>query len=176
MKPEDCITRPRDNRIRGIDPHLSKVTIFRMKTDTLRNRKINSNKHGFTLIEIMLVIGLMVMLVGLTVYNIDKILGGNKDTIAEMKVKSSFKTPLTTYKIHMGRYPTTAQGLKALLTPPEGGEKRWRGPYINEAGDLLDPWFQDLQYRSPGTNNKSGYDLFSLGEDGTESADDITNW
>ncbi|MGY8693049.1 MAG: type II secretion system protein, partial [Verrucomicrobiia bacterium] len=55
-----------------------------MKTDTLRNRKINSNKHGFTLIEIMLVIGLMVMLVGLTVYNIDKILGGNKDTIAEM--------------------------------------------------------------------------------------------
>ena len=147
-----------------------------MKTDTLRNRKIKSKKHGFTLIEIMLVIGLMVMLVGLVVFNIDGILGGNQKTIAEMKVKTSFETPLTTFKIHMGRYPTTAQGLGALLNRPENDKGRWKGPYIKDAASLADPWNQELQYRSPGTHNASGYDLYSLGEDGVESADDITNW
>ena len=47
---------------------------------------------------------------------------------------------------------------------------------FEDAGTLMDPWNQELQYRSPGTHNTSGYDLFSLGEDGTESADDIGNW
>ena len=118
----------------------------------------------------------MVMLVSLVIFNVGGILGGNQQSIAEMKVNTSFETPLTSYRIHMGRYPTTAQGLKALLTRPENDRGRWRGPYIKGLGDLQDPWVQELQYRSPGTHNVSGYDLYSLGADGVESEDDITNW
>ena len=129
------------------------------------------------MIEIMLVIGLMVMLVGLVIYNVGGILTGNEQTAAEMKVKTSFEGPLTSYRIHMGRYPTTAQGLQALVTRPEGDKGRWRGPYIKlDDNILLDPWMQPLQYRSPGVHNTAGFDLYSLGPDGVESDDDITNW
>lgn len=147
-----------------------------MKTDTLKNRNRYSNKRGFTLIEIMLVIGLMVLLFGLVVANVDKIFGENQEQLVAFKVKESFKTPLTSYRIHMGSFPSTQQGLQALLTKPENDRGRWKGPYLDGADALIDPWGGTLQYRYPGTNNTSSYDLFSLGADGTESGDDITNW
>lgn len=134
------------------------------------------NKRGFTLIEIMLVIGLMVMLFGLVVANMDKIFGDNQQQLVSFKVKESFKMPLTSYRIHLGSYPSTQQGLKALLTRPENDRGRWKGPYLDSADAMIDAWGRKLQYRYPGTKNTSGYDLFSLGEDGTESGDDITNW
>ncbi|OUW17283.1 MAG: type II secretion system protein GspG [Opitutales bacterium TMED158] len=147
-----------------------------MKMETKRNRNRYASRRGFTLIEIMLVIGLMVLLFGLVVANVDKIFGDNQAQLVSFKVKESFKTPLTSYRIHMGSFPTTQQGLKALLTRPENDRGRWKGPYIESPEDLVDPWGRELQYRYPGTQNPSAYDLFSLGEDGTESGDDITNW
>lgn len=147
-----------------------------MKTETKRNRNRYSSKRGFTLIEIMLVIGLMVLLFGLVVANVDKIFGDNQEQLVAFKVKESFKTPLTSYRIHMGSFPSTQQGLKALLSRPENDRGRWKGPYIENAEDLVDPWGNQLQYRYPGAQNTSSYDLFSLGPDGTESGDDITNW
>lgn len=147
-----------------------------MKTETKRNRNRYSSKRGFTLIEIMLVIGLMVLLFGLVVANVDKIFGDNQEQLVAFKVKESFKTPLTSYRIHMGSFPSTQQGLKALLSRPENDRGRWKGPYIENPEDLLDPWGNQLQYRYPGAQNTSSYDLFSLGPDGTESGDDITNW
>jgi len=147
-----------------------------MKTETKRNRNRYSSKRGFTLIEIMLVIGLMVLLFGLVVANVDKIFGDNQEQLVAFKVKESFKTPLTSYRIHMGSFPSTQQGLKALLSRPENDRGRWKGPYIENPEDLVDPWGNQLQYRYPGAQNTSSYDLFSLGPDGTESGDDITNW
>ncbi|MCK4882722.1 MAG: type II secretion system protein GspG, partial [Candidatus Omnitrophica bacterium] len=76
-----------------------------------------------------------------------------------------------------GRYPTTAQGLKALLTKPSStpAPRNWNGPYLE--GEPLDPWKVEYGYKSPGANNTTGYDLYSLGPDGIEdSVDDITNW
>ncbi len=147
-----------------------------MMTDQKKRSRALSSRRGFTLIEIMLVIGLMVLLVGLVVTNVDNLFGNNQATLVQFKVKESFKTPLTSYRIHMGNFPTTQQGLKALIQRPENDGGRWRGPYIEGEENLIDAWGNPLQYRYPGTNNPTSYDLFSLGPDGTESGDDITNW
>ncbi len=147
-----------------------------MKIEPMKRRRSLSSRRGFTLIEIMLVIGLMVLLVGLVVTNVDNLFGSNQAELVRFKVKESFKTPLTSYRIHMGSFPTTQQGLKALIQRPENDGGRWRGPYIEGPENLVDPWGRELQYRYPGTRNAMSYDLFSLGPDGTESGDDITNW
>jgi len=81
----------------------------------------------------------------------------------------------------MGAYPSTSEGLQALITVPAGNADRWRGPYIMVKGDqnkiLLDPWGNPYQYRYPGIHNTTGYDLWSKGPDGRDgTADDIGNW
>jgi len=88
---------------------------------------------------------------------------------------------LKLYNMHMGRFPTTEEGLNGLLTKPEDEAegKNWHGPYLDVDPDtgLRDPWGQAYQFRCPGENNEGSYDLWSTGpdkEDGTE--DDITNW
>ncbi len=139
-------------------------------------RRALSGKEGFTLVEMILVIGLIVMLASLVIFNVDSIFGGNQEEIARHKVNVSFSTPLTTYKMHMGTYPSTEEGLIALLQAPESDRGRWKGPYITKKDDLLDPWQSELKYRYPGTRNQRGYDLYSLGPDKVESADDIGNW
>lgn len=90
------------------------------------------------------------------------------------------KTPLATYKIDIGEFPSTSEGLLALLTPPPGKETGWNGPYLELTPPdkmPVDPWKHAYVYRYPGTHNKDGYDLFSPGEDGIAgNADDIGNW
>ena len=86
-------------------------------------------------------------------------------------------SPLTLYRIHAGDYPSTAQGLDALIHCPQGLESKWHGPYLDDSKKLLDPWGHPFQYRYPGTHNTIGYDLWSLGPDGQpDTADDIGNW
>ena len=176
LKPEHCISRPICGSIFYNNPIACRAFFDIMITEQIKRRRSLSNKRGFTLIEIMLVIGLMVLLVGLVVTNVDNLFGTNQAELVRFKVKESFKTPLTSYRIHMGSFPSTQQGLKALAVRPEGDGGRWRGPYIEGEENLKDPWGRDLQYRYPGTHNTSSYDLYSLGPDGTESGDDITDW
>ncbi|MBL9200095.1 MAG: type II secretion system protein GspG [Opitutaceae bacterium] len=76
----------------------------------------------------------------------------------------------------VGRYPTTEEGLSALLRAPQGAVQLWKGPYISSDRLPLDPWGREYQYRSPALKSKSGYDVWSLGPDGVLSADDIGNW
>jgi len=136
-----------------------------------------ANRSGFTLIEIILVIGLLAILAGLVIGNVDKIFGNQQLEMAKFKVNESFKTPLTTFRVAMGRYPTTEEGLQALLTKPASDTRgRWKGPYVESASDLEDPWGQPMQYRFPGTKNPSKYDLYSFGPDMVQSDDDIGNW
>lgn len=133
--------------------------------------------RGFTVLEILVVIAIAGMLVGLVVTNLTKLFGDSKIDIATMFVKSSIKVPLQQYNMHMGDYPTTADGLQALLTAPSSRAERWRGPYLQENKLPLDPWGEPYQYRYPGTKNKTGYDVWSKGpdrQDGTD--DDIGNW
>lgn len=105
---------------------------------------------------------------------------GNDDdsqtSVARLVATTSLKLPLTTFRLYAGRYPTTAEGLEALLHCPAGLEGKWRGPYLADARMPVDPWGRPYQYRCPGTHNRSAYDLWSLGPDEKSSADDIGNW
>lgn len=98
--------------------------------------------------------------------------------IAGIVIKSSMKMSLHRFRLDVGRFPTTAEGLNALLRCPTSCEAKWHGPYVDsEGGQLeLDPWRRPYQYVCPGIHNPNGYDLWSLGEDGKQSADDVCNW
>lgn len=77
----------------------------------------------------------------------------------------------------IGEFPSTSEGLKALVAAPDGKEEKWKGPYLTKLP--LDPWNNPYQYQYPGTKNKNGmkgYDIWSLGPDGVTSDDDTTNW
>ena len=133
--------------------------------------------RAFTLLEILVVLAIIGLLAGLAISNVDKIFGGAQTTTASLFVKESMKTSLTTYRIHLGDYPSTSEGLQALITAPASKGDRWRGPYIEGGKVPLDPWGEPYQYRYPGTKNKSGYDLYSKGPDKVDgNEDDIGNW
>jgi general secretion pathway protein G len=136
-----------------------------------------SQAAGFSLIEILIVIALIAILVTVTIGNLDNVFGGQQEKVADIFVNQTAKIGLTPYKLDVGNYPTTEEGLQALMRPPAGKEANWKGPYLEEIPP--DPWKQPYQYRYPGSKNINGargYDIWSLGPDGTESADDIGNW
>ena len=138
-----------------------------------------ARRRGFTLLEILVVLAIIGLLVGLVVSNTDKIFGQSQEAIAKIFVRDSLKTPLVRYRIDLGDYPATNEGLAALITAPSHAADKWRGPYLDATGGKLpvDPWGQPYEYRYPGVKNAGGYDLYSKGPDKTaETADDIGNW
>lgn len=92
------------------------------------------------------------------------------------------KTALGMFKVDCGRYPTTEEGLNALIVRPARiPVADWRGPYFDPPQLPKDPWDHDYIYRCPGIRNLNGFDLFSCGPDGVsktggDDADDINNW
>lgn len=131
--------------------------------------------RGFTLLEllvVMVIIGLLSAYVGPKVFNQ---IGKSETKIAKAQVEALLKA-LDQYRIDVGRYPATEQGLAALLARP-GDEARWAGPYLSKAIPK-DPWGRDYQFRSPGEHGDC--DVFSFGRDGRlggEGEDaDITSW
>ena len=145
-----------------------------LKTDYFKKA---NRKEGFSLIEILIVIALIAVIAGLAISNLGGIFGGQQEKAAQIFVSQSLKIPLTAYKIDMGTYPSTEEGLKALIQAPSGKSSKWKKPYIEELP--TDPWGNAYQYRYPGSKNvngNSGYDVWSFGPDGSESADDIGNW
>ena len=137
----------------------------------------NWSKKAFTMMELLVVLAILALLAGLAISNVGGIFGGAQVTTAQLFVKESMKSPLFTYRMHMGDYPTTSDGLQALITAPSAKGDRWHGPYITENKIPRDPWGEPYQYASPGARNKTSYDLWSKGPDkqsGTD--DDIGNW
>jgi len=136
-----------------------------------------SARRGFTLLEIMIALAILGLLVGLSVSNFAGVFDGAQAKTAHLFVNESIKLPLTSYRIQMGDYPSTAEGLQALITAPSAHADQWRGPYLQDTKLPLDPWKEPYVYRYPGTKNKTGYDIFSKGPDKTEGTkDDIGNW
>lgn len=138
------------------------------------------NSKGFTLIELMVVIVILGILGGLIIPRIM----GRPDEARQAKARiqiESLETALRLYKLDNGAFPTTAQGLQALVEPPTVGvlARNWRqGGYLERNRVPRDPWDNDFRYLSPG--NHGDYDLSSLGADGEEGGEgrnrDITNW
>jgi len=129
------------------------------------------------MMELLVVLGILALLAGLAITNVGSIFGGAQTQTARLFVNDSLKSPLFTYNLHMGGYPTTAEGLNALIVAPTDKADRWHGPYLEPAKIPLDPWGEPYQYASPGTHNKATYDLWSKGPDKISgNEDDIGNW
>ena len=139
--------------------------------------RASKSSRGFTMMELLVVLAILGLLAGLAISKVDNIFGGAQASTAQLFVKESMKTTLFTYRMTMGDYPSTADGLQALIAAPASKADRWRGPYIRGNKVPLDPWGEPYQYRSPGTKNKGGYDLYSKGPDKVDgNEDDIGNW
>ena len=144
----------------------------------LRARSLaRSAVRAFTMMELLVVLAILGLLAGLAISNVSGIFGGAQQSTAQIFVKESMKSPLFTYSLHMGGFPSTAEGLGALISAPGDKADRWHGPYITENKIPLDPWGEPYQYAFPGTHNKASYDLWSKGPDKTSGTDDdIGNW
>jgi len=132
---------------------------------------------AFTLLEILVVLAIIGLLATLAIKDIPGIFGRSEENVAKLFVTQTMSLQLFRYRTDMGSYPSTADGLQALVTAPSTNSERWRGPYLQESKIPLDPWGEPYQYRFPGVKNKNGYDLWSKGPDKTDgTADDIGNW
>ncbi len=150
-----------------------------MSNQAKRPRKARRTRHGergFTLVEILVVItiiGLIMALVGPRVLNY---LTESKIKAAKIQIES-LSSALDLYYLDAGRYPTSSEGLQALIRRP-GSTDSWSGPYLKGAVVPNDPWGHPYMYRSPGEHGP--YDIISYGADGqeggTDAAADITSW
>ncbi|MCG8589936.1 MAG: type II secretion system major pseudopilin GspG [Proteobacteria bacterium] len=139
-------------------------------------------RRGFTLIEIMAVVLIMGLLIGLVGYNV--FANVDKARVATTKAQmKTVETALENFRLDNSRYPTSDQGLEALIRKPSSGPEPRNYPpdgYLQKASALKDAWGETFQYRYPGTHNTRSYDLWSLGADaapGGEGTDgDVGNW
>ena len=118
--------------------------------------------RGFTLLELLVVIVIIGLLAAYVGPKYFAQLGKSEVTVAKAQIEA-FEKSLDTYRLDVGRYPTTEEGLGALLVAPPAAGTRWNGPYLKKAVPL-DPWGHAYQYRAPGS--KGEYDIVSMGKDG----------
>lgn len=133
------------------------------------------NQAGFTLIEMIIVVVIIGLLAGLVAPQFMKQQGRAETKTARAQIEL-FGTALDTFRLDVGRYPTSQEGLAALMQKPNGAD-RWDGPYLKK--DLpLDPWGKPYVYKSPGDHGP--YDIISYGADGvpggSDTNSDINSW
>ena len=145
-------------------------------------QKTRTQRDGFTLIEIMavvLIIGLLSGIVGVAIFRqVDR----GRATAAKAQI-SNLESVLELYRMDNARFPTTEQGLEALVTRPASSPEPRNYPeggYMSSSRLPVDPWGEPYQYESPGQHNRSSFDLWTFGADGTPGGEgvdaDIGNW
>jgi general secretion pathway protein G len=139
----------------------------------LRGGRRSGPQHGFTLIEILVVMAIIGLIAALVAPQVFKSLGGAKSDAARAQVEA-LATGVDLYRLEVGKLPPD---LNALVERPSG-ETRWNGPYLRKPTVPKDPWDRDYVYRVPGEHGD--YDIYSLGADGVDGGDgdnrDIASW
>jgi general secretion pathway protein G len=132
-------------------------------------------RRGFTLIELLVVVVIIGLLAGLVAPRYFGQVGKSNTGVARAQIEQLGKA-LDTYRLDVGVYPTSDQGLNALVAKPDGVD-RWQGPYLQKQVPG-DPWGRAYKYKSPGDH--SDYDLYSYGSDnapgGIGEAQDVNSW
>ena len=143
----------------------------------MKSKFQQKSAQGFSLIEIIIVITIIGLIVA---WAANRVFGQGekaKAGIAKSQMQDLIGA-LDLYKLDTGKFPTTQDGLKALMQAPSGATN-WNGPYVRKAEQLKDAWNNDWVYRSPGGDNRP-FEIVSLGADGQEGGDganrDIKSW
>lgn len=131
---------------------------------------------GFSLIELLVVLAILGLLAGLIGPQVMKFLSGSKTKTARLQIED-LGAALDLYRLEVGRYPNSSEGLAALVEKPSAA-KNWNGPYLKKGQVPVDPWGYEYQYRQPGEHGE--FDLFSLGADNAGGGDgenqDVNSW
>ncbi len=138
---------------------------MRTRGDRRENR---DRQGGFTLVELLVVLVILSLIMGLVGPRVLNYLSDARGKSAKLQIES-FGAALDLYFLDTGRYPTTSDGLDALIKRPANME-RWNGPYLQQKNIPADPWGNPYQYRAPGTNG--AYEIVSLGADGRKGGSD----
>ena len=137
---------------------------------------MNIKSKGFSLVELLVVLAILGMIIGLVGPRVMKHLGSAKSDTAKLQI-NDLGASLDIFYLENGRYPSTQEGLSALISKPAGMDN-WNGPYLKKQVVPKDPWGNDYHYQSPG--NHGEYDLYSLGADnqagGEKNNKDINSW
>ena len=132
----------------------------------MKQSEQKQNERGFTLIEMLVVLVIITLLATLVGPKLFSKVGSSKIKVAAAQIEL-LSSGLDTYRLDVGQYPSTKQGLQALRKAPEG-VKNWDGPYLSKPVPL-DPWGHAYHYKRPGKENP--YSLYTLGRDGVEGGE-----
>ncbi len=137
---------------------------------------MRKHSKGFTLLEMLVVMAILGLLASLIGPQVMRQVGSSKTKTAALQIEE-YATALDLFKLDVGRYPTTQEGLEALIRQPSNA-RFWNGPYLSKNTVRDDPWGFSYNYRFPGEHGQ--FDLYSLGADNKQGGNgedaDVTSW